>query len=145
MKGIEVRHTITGAAVQAILNGVFDQANADGKAIFMAVVDGTGQLVGLLAHQAVPAICRQICQDKAYTAFATKMKTSAWKAFVFSSPEEERHLMLQQPHYIAASGGCPILVDGQVAGAVGVSGAGQREDEELAELGAQIALQLGGR
>jgi uncharacterized protein GlcG (DUF336 family) len=50
--------------------------------------------------------------------------------------------MLSQPRYIAASGGCPILVDGEAAGAVGVSGAGQQEDEDLAAFGAALALAL---
>jgi glc operon protein GlcG len=138
MSDVDKRYSITGAAALRILNRVFEQANAGGKAIFVAVVDGTGALVGLLAHEKVPAICRQICQDKAFTAYATKMKTSAWKAYVYSTPQEERDLMLRQPGYIAASGGCPIIIDGVVAGAVGVSGAGQQEDEDLAALGAAL-------
>ena len=138
MTGVEKRFNITGAAVQLILNRVYDQACADGKTIFVAVVDGSGALVGLLAHEKVPAICRQISQDKAYTAYASRMKTSAWKSFVYGSPEEERQLMLSQPRYIAASGGVPIIIDGLVAGGVGVSGAGQQEDEDVAALGASV-------
>lgn len=138
MADIDKRYSITGAAALRILNRVFEQASADGKAVFIAVVDGAGTLVGLLAHEKVPAICRQICQDKAFTAHATRMKTSAWKAYVYSTPPEERDLMLRQPGYIAASGGCPIVIDGVVAGAVGVSGAGQQEDEDLAVLGASL-------
>lgn len=134
------RATITGAVAMRILSRVQEQAETDGKAIFVAVADGSGAIIGLLAHEDAPAICRQICQDKAYTAFATRRKTSAWKQFVLSSPEEERHLMLSQPGYIAAAGGSPIIIDGMVAGAVGVSGAGQQEDEDLADLGVKVAL-----
>jgi uncharacterized protein GlcG (DUF336 family) len=135
---IDKRYSITGAAALRILNRIYEQASADGKAVFIAVVDGTGALIGLLAHEKVPAICRQICQDKAFTAYATRMKTSVWKAYVYSTPPEERDLMLRQPGYIAASGGWPIMIDGVVAGAVGVSGAGQQEDEDLAALGASL-------
>lgn len=138
MADIETRYSITGDAVLRILNRVYEQASADGKAIFVAVVDGTGALVGLLAHEKVPAICRQICQDKAYTAYITKMKTSVWKSYVYSTPQEEQDLMLRQPGYIAASGGVPIIIDGVVAGGVGVSGAGQQADEDLAALGAAL-------
>jgi glc operon protein GlcG len=141
MQGIKTTHGITGDAVKTILMRVYDQATADGKRIFVAVVDHTGQLVGLLAHDGAPGICRQIAQDKAYTAFSVRRRTSAWKAYVYNAPIEERDLMLSQPRFIAASGGCPILVDGEVAGAVGVSGAGQDEDEALAELGASVPLQ----
>ena len=139
MNATQARSTITGATAQRILNRVFEQACADGKAVFVAVVDGTGALIGLLAHEDAPAICRKIAQDKAWTAFASRRKTSAWKAYVMASPEEERHLMLSQPGYIAASGGSPIVIDGLVAGAVGVSGAGQQEDEDLADLGVAVA------
>lgn len=140
METTRPRSTITGAVAARVLQRVFDQAVADGKAIFVAVVDGTGAVIGLLAHEDAPAICRQISQDKARTAFATRRKTSAWKQYVLSSPEEERHLMLSQPGYIAAAGGSPIIVNGLVAGAVGVSGAGQQEDEDLADLGVKVAL-----
>jgi uncharacterized protein GlcG (DUF336 family) len=133
---------LTSAAVKAILNRVHDQATADGRRIYVAVVDHTGQLVGLLAHESTPPICRQIAEDKAYTAFATRNRTSVWKKFVYSSPEEERNLMLSQPRYIAASGGAPIMVEGEVAGGVGVSGASQDVDEVLADLGAQVPLGL---
>jgi len=142
MTGVETRYSITGAAVQKILNTVYDKACANGRTIFVAVVDGTGALVGLLAHEKTPAICRQIAQDKAYTAYASRMKTSAWKSFVYGAPEEERQLMLSQPRYIAASGGVPIIIDGIVAGGIGVSGANQQEDEDLAALGASVVAEM---
>lgn len=139
-QAIKPRATISGTVAMYVLAHVFEQAEADGKAIFVAVVDGTGRVMGLLAHEDAAPICRQISQDKAFTAFASQRKTSLWKQYVLSSPEEERHLMLSQPGYIAAAGGSPIIVDGMVVGAVGVSGAGQQEDEHLADLGAEAAL-----
>ena len=138
MSGVEKRCTITADTALRILNRVYEQATADGKGMFVAVVDGAGELIGFLGHQNVPQICRQIAQDKAFTAFATRGPTSAWKAYVYGAPEEERALMLSRPRFIAAAGGCPIVVDGLVAGAVGVSGAGQQEDEDLAALGAAL-------
>ena len=114
MTGFVTTYRLTGAAVQAILNHVFDRATTDGRRIFVAVVDQTGELAGLLAHDGTPPICRQIAADKAFTALATRGKTSAWKSFVFGSPAEERELMLSRPRYIAAAGGCPIVINGEV-------------------------------
>jgi uncharacterized protein GlcG (DUF336 family) len=139
MKGIKRSYGITATATLDILNQVHARANQHGKAIFVAVVDGSGELCGLLAHDDAPSICRKISQDKAYTAYATRMKTSSWKSYVYATPVEERELMLRQERYIAAAGGCPVLIDGCVAGAVGVSGAGQELDEELAAFGAALA------
>ena len=50
--------------------------------------------------------------------------------------------MLSQPRYIAAAGGSPILIEGEIAGGVGVSGASQEVDQVLADLGARIPLEL---
>jgi uncharacterized protein GlcG (DUF336 family) len=113
-----------------------------GKAVYIAVTDGTGGLVGLLGHEKCPVMCRQVCQDKAYTAFATRMKTSKWKFYVYSTPEDDRQVMMSQPGFIAASGGAPIVFDGIVAGGIGVSGAGQQEDEDLADYGASLIGQM---
>lgn len=138
MAGVEKRYSITGDAALKIMAAVYERANGMGKAVYIAVTDGTGGLVGLLGHEKCPVMCRQVCQDKAYTAFATRMKTSKWKGYVYSTPEDDRQVMMSQPGFIAASGGAPIMFDGIVAGGIGVSGAGQQEDEYLADYGASL-------
>ena len=143
MAGVEQRYSITGDAALHIMTKVYERANAMGKAaVYIAVTDGTGGLVGLLGHEKCPVMCRKVAQDKAYTAFATRMKTAKWKAYVYSCPEDDKQVMISQPGFIAASGGAPIMVDGVVAGGIGVSGAGQKEDEELADYGASLIGQL---
>jgi glc operon protein GlcG len=142
MAGVEKRYSITGDAALNIMTKVYERANAMGKAVYIAVTDGTGGLVGLLGHEKCPVMCRQVCQDKAYTAFATRMKTGKWKAYVYSCPEDDKQVMLSQPGFIAASGGAPIMVDGIVAGGIGVSGAGQQEDEDLADYGASLVVDI---
>ena len=140
MQVIRPRATITGAMAARILARVYEQAEANGKTVFVSVVDGSGQLMGMLSHENAAPICRQISQDKAYTACVTGRKTALWRDYVLSCPEEERHLMLSQPRYIAAAGGSPIIVDGMVVGGIGVSGASQQDDDDLADLGAKVAL-----
>ena len=138
MAEVEKRYSITGEAALKIMTQVFERANAMGKAVYIAVTDGTGGLVGLLGHKKCPVMCRKVAQDKAYTAFATRMKTAQWKAYVYSCGEDDKYVMLNQPGFIAASGGAPIVIDGVVAGAVAVSGAGQQADEDLADFGASL-------
>jgi uncharacterized protein GlcG (DUF336 family) len=140
--GVEKRYSITGDAALRIMTAVYERANAQGKAVYIAVTDGGGGLVGLLGHEKCPVMCRQVAQDKAYTAYATRMKTAKWKAYVYSCPEDDKQVMLSQPGFIAASGGAPILVEGIVAGGIGVSGAGQKEDEDLADYGAALIAAL---
>ena len=138
MADVEKRFSITGEAALKIMTQVYERATAMNKAVFIAVADGTGGLVGLLGHEKCPVMCRKVAQDKAYTAVATRMKTAQWKAYVYSCGEDDKYVMLNQPGFIAASGGAPIVIDGIVAGAVAVSGAGQQADEDLADFGASL-------
>ena len=142
MTGVEKRLSVTGGAALHIMTKVYGRANEMGKAVFIAVTDSTGGVVGLLGHEKCPVMCWQVCQDKAYTAFATQMKTSKWKSYVYSTSEDDRQVMMSQKGFIAASGGAPIMVEGIVAGGIGVSGAGQQEDEELADYGAALINEL---
>jgi glc operon protein GlcG len=143
MADIEKRFSITGDAALKILSKVYERAAEIGKpAVYIAITDGAGGLVGLLGHEKCPVMCRKVAQDKAYTAYATRMKTAQWKHYVYSCSEDDKQVMISQPGFIAASGGAPIMVDAIVAGAVGVSGAGQKEDEELADYGASLISEL---
>ena len=142
MAGVEKRYSITGDAALRIMTKVYERANGMGKAVYIAVTDGTGGLVGLLGHEKCPVMCRKVAQDKAYTAYATRMKTAKWKAYVYSCPEDDKQVMISQPGFIAASGGAPFVVDGIVAGGIGVSGAGQQEDEDLADYGAALVVDM---
>ena len=143
MAGVGKRYSITGDAALKIMTRVYERAAQIGKAaVYIAIVDGTGGLVGLLGHEKCPVMCRKVAQDKAYTAFATRMRTAQWKAYVYSCGEDDKQVMITQPGFIAASGGAPIMVDGLVAGAIAVSGAGQKEDEELADYGAALIGEL---
>ena len=45
------------------------------------------------------------------------------------------------PRYVGWGGGVPVLVEGQVVGAVAVSGLSQEEDAELAGMGAVAILE----
>lgn len=133
--------TITGDAAHRAAGAALETANKMDKSIFVAVVSASGQLLAFAGHHNTPQICHQLCQDKAYTAVVSGMATSQWKAYVESCPQEEQDLMNRQPRYIAAEGGRPIFEDGKLIGGIGVSGAGQMEDDECAAAGI-VALGL---
>lgn len=46
---------------------------------------------------------------------------------------------LALPGAVALQGGVPIIVDGKVVGAIGVSGNSPQEDEDIAKVGADYA------
>ncbi len=130
MEIAESRPTLTAEAVLGLLQGGMGRAAEMGKAVYVAVMDSTGRLVGLVGSEKAPPICAAVAQQKAYTAVSMRMATEAFVKMLEAVPHE-RDIFLGQG-YIAAAGGLPVTVDGQVAGAVAVSGAGQAEDAECA-------------
>jgi uncharacterized protein GlcG (DUF336 family) len=60
------------------------------------------------------------------------MPTGQWEAYVNSIPPSELKIIDSIPEYIAAKGGYPVIQDGLVLGGIGVSGANQAIDDDVA-------------
>ena len=60
------------------------------------------------------------------------MSTQAWKAYTESIPAEELKIIDKVEGYIAADGGYPIYDDGLLIGGIGISGADQARDADVA-------------
>ena len=135
MKISAPRATLTTEAIAALLTGAIARARQLDRRIWVAVADGSGQIVGLLGCDGAPRISRQVAQDKAFTAAVTGMPTSAWKAYVESIPASEREIIARHPGFIDADGGFPIFDGELLAGAIGASGANQEEDADIARAG----------
>jgi glc operon protein GlcG len=129
------RSTLTARAVMMLLQGALDHATALGKPVYVAVMDASARLVGLVGSDAAPIICSDVAQHKAYTAVSMRMPTADFKAMLSSVEADEREIFLRHAGHIAADGGFPIIVDGLVVGGIGVSGAGQAEDGACARAG----------
>ncbi len=107
--------------------------NAPGAAI--AVVDDGGNLLALERLDGTFAAGAQISTGKARTAALFKRDTTAFEEII----KNGRTAMTALPDslFTPLQGGVPIVVDGQIVGAVGVSGAASAaQDTELAVAGA---------
>jgi len=105
--------------------------NAPGGAI--AVVDEGGNLVALERLDNTFAAGANISIDKARTAVLFKRPTKFFEDVI----NKGRTAMATLNDFTPLQGGIPIIVDGQIIGAVGVSGAASaQQDEELAIAGA---------
>jgi glc operon protein GlcG len=105
--------------------------NAPGGAI--AVVDEGGNLVAVERLDNTFAAGANISIGKARTAALFKRPTKFFEDVI----NKGRIAMATLPDFTPLQGGIPIIVDGQVVGAVGVSGAASaQQDEELAIAGA---------
>lgn len=105
--------------------------NAPGGAI--AVVDEGGHLIAVERLDNTFAAGANISIGKARTAVLFKRPTKFFEDVI----NKGRTAMTTLNDFTPLQGGIPIIVDGQVIGAVGVSGAASaQQDEELAIAGA---------
>lgn len=75
----------------------------------------------------------QVAHDKAYTACAYKRPTKALQDALAKGAADWRYLTF--PRMIAADGGLPIVMDGKIIGAIGVSGAAGPDDARVGQAG----------
>jgi glc operon protein GlcG len=105
--------------------------NAPGAAI--AVVDDGGNLVAVERLDNTFAAGANISIGKARTAALFKRPTKVFEDII----NKGRTTMVALSDFTPLQGGVPIVIDGQVIGAIGVSGAASaQQDEELAIAGA---------
>ena len=105
--------------------------NAPGGVI--AVVDDGGNLIALERLDGTFAAGANISIGKARTAVQFKRPTKAFEDIIRNG----RTPMIALNDFTPLQGGVPVMVDGQVVGGVGVSGAASaQQDEELAIAGA---------
>ena len=105
--------------------------NAPGAAI--AVVDEGGNLVALERLDNTFAAGANISVGKARTAVLFKRPTKFFEDVI----NKGRTAMATLNDFTPLQGGVPIMIDGQIVGAIGVSGAASaQQDEELAIAGA---------
>ena len=108
--------------------------NAPGGAI--AVVDAGGNLVYLERLDGTFAAASEVATKKANTAALFKAPSSKLE----NSINGGRQALITVGHTFL-QGGIPIIVDGQVIGAVGVSGsASAQQDEDMANAGAKVKI-----
>lgn len=107
--------------------------NAPGGVI--AVVDDGGNLVALERLDGTFSAGANISIGKAKTAVMFKRPTKFFEDVI----KNGRTAMVALPDFTPLQGGVPIVVDGQVIGGVGVSGAASaQQDEELAIAGSNF-------
>ena len=101
----------------------------------IAIVDDGGNLVALERIDGTFAAGASISIGKARTAALFKKPTKAFEDTINGG--RTAMAALPDSFFTPLQGGVPIIVDGQIVGAIGVSGAASKEqDEELANAGA---------
>lgn len=120
---------------QRAAQGAVRHASAIGVRINVSVLDGGGNPLAFLRMPGAPLHSISISEDKAYTAVSFGVPTSGWESELRSQPDAVRQGLPLRPRFVMFGGGVPILAGQLVAGAIGVSGASEQQDEECAMAG----------
>jgi glc operon protein GlcG len=130
------RPSLSLAGARQVIAGAMSRATeskAPGGAF--AVVDAGGNLMALERLDGTFAASANIAIGKARTAALFQRPTKVLEGIV----NQGRTSMVALPDFTPLQGGVPVLIDGQIVGAIGVSGAASAdEDEELAQAGAAV-------
>ncbi|MDO8315178.1 MAG: heme-binding protein [Rugosibacter sp.] len=126
---------IDWAAANDAVKAAIEKAVAMGLRVNAAVVDRGGLLVAFLRMPGAPLHSIDIAIDKAYTAAGFGMPTGMWHEALKAHSEAVQQGVPLRPRFTAFGGGLPIIVDGQIIGGIGVSGALEDEDTECAQAG----------
>jgi glc operon protein GlcG len=123
-----------------IIGAIQAQLEERKKGAAIAVTDAQGELLAFLRTDGCKLPSVMIAINKAFTA-AREQKES------FDVGESSRRQGFPMSNfgdlrYTAWGGGVPIVYQGQVVGAVGVSGLPEAEDMELARMGARVIEDL---
>ena len=128
------RYHLSLSDVRKIVDGICCEAEKGGKGVAIAVSDTQGELLAFLRTDGCPLPSIMNAINKAFTA-ARERKPSA--AIGEASRTNDFPMTnFGDLRYTAWGGGVPVLHEGQVVGAIGVSGLSEEEDEALARLGA---------
>ncbi len=113
-----------------LVGAIADRLEEQGKSAAVAVVDAHGELVAFLRTDGCPLPSIKIAIQKAFTAARERSDS---RALGDKAREEDFPLTnFGELGYVGWGGGVPIVIDGLVIGAVGVSGLPEADDMELA-------------
>jgi glc operon protein GlcG len=129
--------TLEGA--RAIAAAAEQQALAEGARVVIAVVDDGGSLIVLVRLDDTQVASVQVGMDKARTAAIYRRPSKVFEDQV----KNGRASALALHGAVPLQGGVPIVVRGQVIGAIGVSGETPGQDEAIALAGATVAASFG--
>jgi uncharacterized protein GlcG (DUF336 family) len=115
MANVVKKHSISSELAQKMVDQAVAKARKIGVAENVAILDDGGNLKAFSRMDGAPILSIEIAQNKAYTALFG-VSTQDFFNFIQGDPPTLARVA-------AYGGGFPIKVDGEIVGAIGVSGA----------------------
>ena len=133
-----VKNAMTLADAKQIAAAAEAEALKNNWRVTIAVLDDGGNLLFLQRLDEAPLGSIVVAQEKARTALLFKRPTKVFEEIIASG----RTAMLTLPGATPIEGGLPLLNNGQITGAIGVSGVQSPQDAQIAGAGVEVAAKL---
>ena len=114
------------------------EATANKWTVVIAILDEGGNLMYLERADDTQIGSIQVAQEKAKSAVSFKRPTKAFEEAVAGG----RTAILKLPGAMPVEGGLPLMLNGRVAGAIGVSGVTSQQDGQIAKAGADALAKI---
>jgi glc operon protein GlcG len=118
-----------------VIAGAEAEAKKNSWNVVIAVLDSGGHVVMLQRLDGAQLGSIEVAKEKAYSAVLYRRPTKAFQDLVGQGGPNLRLLRLSGASPL--EGGIPIIVDGKIIGAVGVSGVTSEQDAQIAQAGAE--------
>ncbi len=109
--------------------------------VVISIVDEGANLIYLQRMDETQIGSIEVAQDKAKSAVRFKRPTKAFEDAVAGG----RTVVLRLPGAMPIEGGIPIMADGKIIGAIGVSGVQSNQDAQIAQAGINALAKILGR
>jgi glc operon protein GlcG len=135
---VRTTQTIEYSEAKRIIDTIVEIVSQDQRAAVIAVADPHGELIAFARMDGAPVSSIRIAANKAWTA-ARERKSTKEIGDRVRHPEKGFDIAyFGDPKFVGWGGGVPVWRNGEVVGAVAVSGLPQAEDIRLATLGAEL-------
>jgi glc operon protein GlcG len=128
--------TVGLAGARRIIDSALASAADLDCLVSVVVLDAGGNISALARQDGVSSAVTTVALHKANTALALRQATDEFVAAVKTN-ELLVTCLSGQPGFALLAGGVPLMADGEVIGAVGVSGARNGMDLDIARAGAE--------
>lgn len=132
------RKTLSLADAKTIAAAASAKAQSEGWLVVIAILDAGGHLLYLERADGVQVGSAVVAQEKAKGAFLFKRPTKVFEELVLGGRVNMAHL----PGAVPVEGGLPLIHDGELVGAIGISGVTSAQDGQVAQAGADVLASL---
>ncbi|MEO8051441.1 MAG: heme-binding protein [Acidobacteriota bacterium] len=128
---LSTKKSLNLAVTKVIVAAAETEATKNGWAMFIAVIDDGGVLTTVERMDDAQIGSLDVSIGKAQTSLKFKRPSKAFEDVINGG----RHSLLGLPGVTPVEGGFPLMADGKVIGAIGVSGGSSQQDAQVAQAG----------